>query len=323
VLLTNNPARQGALARCFGAAMALMMAWLPLADIAIARTVPSVAQKPSPVAPMVSEITVQTPRGRIAATITLPKDSQRPPLILILHGYTGDRNETAVGGTPERMFQRVARVLGEKGLATLRFDFINSGHSSGQWRNTTFSGQADDVAAVLDFMTRDPRVDQRRIGLLGYSQGGLVALKVAARQPGIGAVVLWNPVLDPERTYDQLLGARTVQLGYDMYRVNDVGRVVSGSALLPAFMYEVKTTYPIADSLEYPGPILVVGGRRDSIVGPVDAYGALLARIRGARRTAVVMVNGDHGFDHAGSPVNLDEAIGYSAGFFASAFPTK
>jgi dienelactone hydrolase len=310
-------------ARRLGWVVVLATGWLLMVSVAIAQSAANATQSPGPGNLATREKQIPTPRGQIAATMTLPSGSARPPIVLILHGYTGDRNETAVGGTRERMFQRTARMLGENGLATLRFDFINSGQSTGQWRNTTFSGQAADVAAVIDFVMREPAIDGTRIGLLGYSQGGLVALKAAAAQRGIRAVVLWNPVLDPERTYDQLLGARTIQLGYDMYRMNDLRRVVSSSALLPAFMYEVKTTYPIVDGLDYQGPILIVGGRRDAVVGPVDAYGELLVRVRGDLMTRVAMVNGDHGFDHARSPANLDEAIGYTAGFFTTVFAAK
>jgi dienelactone hydrolase len=268
----------------------------------------------------VRDVDIPTQRGRIAGTLTLPEGLPRPPIVLILHGYTGDRNETPVNQTRERMFQRTGRLLGEMGLATLRFDFINSGASAGRWQDTTFSGQALDVGAVLDYVGHDAEVDQQRIGLLGYSQGGLVALKVVARERRVGAVVLWNPVLDPERTYGQLLTPVTVQHGYDMYRDHNLTRIVDASRLEPAFMFEVKTTYPIADGASFAGPMLVVGGRRDNVAGPVDELAGLLARVRGGRRTEIIMVDGDHGFDDARTPVFLDQAIGCSGQFFARVF---
>jgi uncharacterized protein len=269
------------------------------------------------------DLRIATPRGQIVATLTVPEGSPRPPVILILHGYTGNRNETPVGATRERMFQRTARIFGEMGLASLRFDFINSGESTGQWRDTTFSGQEQDVAAMLGFVSREASIDPQRIGLLGYSQGGLVALKTVAKERGVGAVALWNPVLDPERTYDHLLTPQTVQRGYDMYRLHEMARPVAGSALLPGFMYEVKTTYPLVDGVKFSGPILIVGGRRDTVAGPVDALGAMLTRLRGTRSTNVVMVDGDHGFDHTATPAILDEAISASGRFFTRVFQAK
>ncbi len=84
-------------------------------------------------------------------------------------------------------------------------------------------------------------------------------------------------------------------------------------------MYELKTTYPLTDGFGYPGSILIVGGRRDVVAGPVEAYGELPARVRAARQTHIVMVEGDHGK----SPANLDEAIRSSAYFLSSLFATK
>ena len=266
------------------------------------------------------DLAISSPFGAIAATLTTPQGLARPPIVLVLHGYEGNRNETVVAQTGERMFERTARLFAEKGLATLRFDFINSGQSPGRWQDTTFSGQADDVHVVLDHVARMGEIDQRHIGLLGYSQGGLVALKAAAREQRVGAVTLWNPVLDPERTYGHILSASALQRGYDQFRTHDLKRLVAGTRLLPSFMYEVKTTYPLVDGQSFAGPVLVVGGRRDAVAGPVDELAALLARAREGRRTDVIMVDGDHGFNRASTPIVLDQAIGCSAQFFDNVF---
>jgi pimeloyl-ACP methyl ester carboxylesterase len=236
----------------------------------------------------------------------------------MLHGYTGDRNEMPVGRTGERMFQRTARLFAAAGLATLRFDFVNSGQSDGRWEETTFSGQASDVRAVLDHLARLPDVDHRRVALLGFSQGGLVALRTGVQDQRVGTLVLWNPVLDPDRTYSRILGAGTLQDGYDRFRTNRRDSLVGASRLKPAFMYEVKTTHPIADGASFRGPILVVGARGDEIAGPVDLLAGLLAQERTPRPTQIAIVGGGHRFGTGSGPAVLDQVIDCSARFLAA-----
>lgn len=79
------------------------------------------------------DFTVHTEDGRIQGTLAAPDDTEPKALVLMLHGYTGARNEN--GG----MFRRTAHAFAEYGIATLRIDFIGSGQSDGKWADTLFS----------------------------------------------------------------------------------------------------------------------------------------------------------------------------------------
>lgn len=101
------------------------------------------------------------------------------------------------------------------------------------------------------------------MGLLGWSQGGLVASHVANLNPDLDAVVLWSPVTHPYMTYGKLMGAdlvlkasasaaetpftTTTPWGYE-------------TTLKGKFFKEVLTMNPIGAIAHYPGPLLVIQG---------------------------------------------------------------
>ena len=92
------------------------------------------------------------------------------------------------------MYVRLAEALAAAGIGSLRLDFRGCGDSEGDFRNNTFKDQVDDAMLGLRFLEQDPHVETSRIGLLGRSLGGPVAV-VAARQHGaIRSLALWAAV---------------------------------------------------------------------------------------------------------------------------------
>ena len=109
-------------------------------------------------------------------------------------------------------------MLGEAlpagGLALARFDFRGCGESSGREDETTVASRIEDVEAVLALLDAHPRIDARRLGLLGSSLGGFVALFVAARRPGT-PVVTWNaPASLTELANDDLEEGRNLGIPF-------------------------------------------------------------------------------------------------------------
>lgn len=71
----------------------------------------------------------------IKATLETPDGTAAPaPVVLMLHGFTGSRDELPVKDTDEGVFSRTARQLAENGFASLRIDFRGSGESEGAWK---------------------------------------------------------------------------------------------------------------------------------------------------------------------------------------------
>jgi alpha-beta hydrolase superfamily lysophospholipase len=107
----------------------------------------------------------------------------------------------------------LGEALPAAGLALARFDFRGCGESSGREDETTIATRIEDVEAVLALLESHPRLDGR-LGLLGSSLGGFVALFVASRHPGT-PVVTWNaPASLTELANDDLEEGRNLGIPF-------------------------------------------------------------------------------------------------------------
>ncbi len=130
------------------------------------------------------EVSVKVGETELPGLLTLPKNVEKPPVVILVQGSgSSDMNET-LGAAPNRPFEDIARGLAEQGVATLRYNkrtyqYPNSGCDSIQYE------VLDDAAAAAKLLSADGRVDAERIYLLGHSLGGMMAPKITADNPNI------------------------------------------------------------------------------------------------------------------------------------------
>lgn len=264
-------------------------------------------------------VAIETPDGRILGTLAAPADGMPAALALLLHGYTGSRNEIPVAGG-EGMFARTARLFAERGIATLRIDFIGSGKSDGVWADTRFSGQARDAIQAAAALQERFRASDLPLGVLGYSQGGLVALRAAAQRNVFDKLALWNPVMDPMATYQKIFGRETILDGAQRHAEGGDQAVVADTRLRPGFFSELVAADPIADAARMAAPILIVTGQKD----PLVENGATLAsRLQAGRTAATTILDLEAGHDLGAirEPALLDAVIACTAGFLLTDLP--
>jgi hypothetical protein len=121
---------------------------------------------------------------RLHGVLGLPDGSppsQRRAAFLVLHGF-GSNSEG------NNVLQPV-RVLGEFGYVTLRFDMRGCGKSEGEFGRVICFEQVEDLGNALDFLARHPAVDPDRIGVIGSSFGGAVAVYAGGTNPRVAAVI--------------------------------------------------------------------------------------------------------------------------------------
>lgn len=243
-------------------------------------------------------VTIERGEKRIAAILNLPDGPQNPPVVLMMHGFTGGKNEFIIGGTDSGLFAFMADELAGSGIASLRIDFTGSGESSGDWAQTTFSGQIADAVDAFDFLQTLPTVDGGRVGILGYSQGGLVGAHLAAARPEAGAVVLWAPVTNPIATYSTIMGADKVQEGLAAAADSPITADLSWggqTTLNGAFFHELPLMSAAAAIASYGGPLQVMVGSQETIVTPQPIAGnQMLSYHNGPER--LVLLKSDHDF---------------------------
>jgi putative redox protein len=115
---------------------------------------------------------------RLAARLNLPVDDEPIAYALFAHCFTCSKDYKAVN--------TISRALAAEGVAVLRFDFTGLGESEGDFADTNFSSNVDDLVAAADFMAE---TGQGPTILIGHSLGGAAVLKAAARVATARAVV--------------------------------------------------------------------------------------------------------------------------------------
>ena len=136
------------------------------------------------------EVTYQNATGRftLAGTLTMPRTGQpRPAVILITGSGQQDRDETVFGHRP---FLILADYLTRRGIAVLRVDDRGVGGSKGDASQATSEDFARDVLAGVEYLKTRKEIDPKRMGLIGNSEGGVIAPIVATQSSDVAFIVL-------------------------------------------------------------------------------------------------------------------------------------
>lgn len=124
----------------------------------------------------------------MAATISIPEGKGPFPAVLLITGSgPQNRDEEVMGHKP---FAVLADYLTRRGLVVLRADDRGIGKSKGNYATATSADFANDARAGIDFLLTRPEVDRRKIGMIGHSEGGMIAPMVASSRKDISFLVL-------------------------------------------------------------------------------------------------------------------------------------
>lgn len=124
----------------------------------------------------------------LAATFTIPVGQGPFPAVILLTGSgPQDRDESLMGHKP---FLVLSDYLTRKGIAVLRADDRGIGKSTGNFNTATTADFATDAEAGIAFLKTRPEVNPKKIGLVGHSEGGIIAPMVAARNRDVAFIVM-------------------------------------------------------------------------------------------------------------------------------------
>lgn len=144
---------------------------------------------------------------RIDGTLTLPNTKGPHPAVLLITGSGAqDRNETVAGHRP---FLVLSDYLTRRGVAVLRVDDRGLKGSPDDFYKATNEDFASDVSAGVEFLKARKEINPKQIGLIGHSEGGLVAPMVAAKSKDVAFIVL---LAAPALPGDQFLKLQTTSL---------------------------------------------------------------------------------------------------------------
>lgn len=140
--------------------------------------------------PTDADVSIPANGFNLAGTLTAPGGVARRlhhPAVVLVGGAPPADRDRMIDGVP--IFAQLAKGLADSGTLVLRYDRRGGGQSGGRTETARLSDYADDAIAAVRWLSKRDDVDDRRIVVAGYSEGGAVALIAGARDRSIRGVV--------------------------------------------------------------------------------------------------------------------------------------
>lgn len=207
------------------------------------------------------EYKVHGPQGGLAMEVTLPEgfneDTDKCPMVILMHGIFSSKNIVPIPA--------LARALAKEGIASICFDFGGHWKSEGQMQEMTVGKEIEDALAMWEYAESLPYVSH--IGLLGHSQGGVVASMtagiLASRGESPAALVLIAPgsVIQDACKGGRFFGAE--------FNPADPPEYVKCFGVMKLGREYILTTQELdiyGTAKAYTGPVRLIHGSKDTIV---------------------------------------------------------
>lgn len=211
---------------------------------------------------MVKELRVKIKNTRglqLAGVLHVPTGKAKCPAVIILHGFTGYKEEEHIVD--------LARELSGRGFVVIRFDASGSGESEGTMKDDyRMTNYLADIDAVYDVIRQHPRVDAHRIGIWGHSMGAMLAIIWGSKHPELKAICSVSPPIQMGTT-DWL-----AQFLDDWKRTGWFTKVSSsgrGVSRVPwAFMEDAGNYNTLSYVGDLRSPLLIILGLAEDTVPP-------------------------------------------------------
>ena len=124
----------------------------------------------------------------LAGTLTLPNRKGKHPVVILISGSGAqDRDESFMGHKP---FLVLSDYLTKQGIGVLRFDDRGHGESTGDFGSATTADFSKDVLSAIEYLKTRNDIDSKSIGLIGHSEGGIIAPLAANQTKNVAFIVL-------------------------------------------------------------------------------------------------------------------------------------
>jgi alpha-beta hydrolase superfamily lysophospholipase len=128
----------------------------------------------------------------LAGTLYIPEKAKSAPAVVVFHAASSPSRD-------EALYDHLKQMLPPLGIAVFVYDRRGTGSSGGSAKGNAFELLAADGIEAAKMLARDPRIDSRRIGFWGLSQGGWLSLLAASRyKPTAFAVAISAPMVAPD-----------------------------------------------------------------------------------------------------------------------------
>lgn len=202
-------------------------------------------------------------RISLAGTLSVPAGEGPFPAVVLVSGTGHNTRDEIVSG--HQVFLVLADALNRAGVAVLRYDKRGVGSSGGDFAAATTAGFASDADAAVAWLRRQPGIDSNRVGVLGHSEGGVIAPMVAVRDPHVAFVVtIAGPAIRGDHLF-VLQSAMTAKA----YGAPD--EYIARRKLFDQRLYDAIIAAPSAQAARERADTLVAQGVKDKVVDPNEA----------------------------------------------------
>lgn len=247
----------------------------------------------------IEQTDVEFPSRDVTLTgiLTVPQtDAERYPTVILTHGFMGDTSDT----------DNLAEYLGKHGIVALQINLMGSGTSGGNYVDSDFTTQPDDILNALAYAKTLDVVDTNNLFLAGKSQGGFDSGLAALQcEDEINAICLWFPAFCiPDNFRDGKVMTKT-------FDVNDIpdsiemkpGYFVGKGMIEQAMDMHIEDIFPA-----FQKDVLIIHGEKDFVVDV--SYSQQMAALY-PHATLTIMPEGNHGFQGQ----NELDALAYTYAF--------
>lgn len=301
-------------------------------------------QAPVPPFPYLEEeVTYTNPTSglTLAGTLTFPETTGPHPAVLLISGSGSQDRDSALLG--HRPFAVIADYLTRRDIAVLRVDDRGVGGSERGPNDVTSEDFATDVVAGVAYLRARSEIDPDRVGLIGHSEGGMIAPMVAAKDPKLAGIVLLagpgipgkqllvsqarallqakgmpegmveTAVAQQEQTMTAVEKAETVEQAREgvlaVVGDNEMTRKAVEAQIVPWTLYFVKhNPAPILERVQC--PVLALGGTLDTQVVASENLPAIESALRKGGNEDVT-VQALEGLNHLFQPAKTGDPSEY------------
>jgi pimeloyl-ACP methyl ester carboxylesterase len=227
-------------------------------------------------------------RQTLVGILHEPDRSEAASAVILCHGMESNKESAKLVA--------MSRELAAKGILALRFDFSGSGESEGKFEEMTYSGEVEDLRAAYEVVMK---YRPKKIGVLGSSMGGTVALLFAAEEQNVAALVTIAAPVHPERFSERLSTPEDTEQWRAQGFIEYHGRRLNVSLLHDLEVLDVPKA-----ARKISCPVLVIHGDKDDIV-PVEEGHELFAELAAPKRLCIIEGSGHR----LTEPAHLQKAL--------------
>lgn len=216
-------------------------------------------------------LTFRNERGRqLMGILHLPKQ-EKPPLVIMCHGFDGTKTD--------KKFVELGRVLQQEGIAAFRFDFEGCGDSEGKFEEMTTEKEVLDLNSALSTILKRVDLDSGNMALVGHSLGTVVATSFIKKfRVPVTTMVFWNQAFNQRELF------KIWHTKEEVEKWNKTGFLIKGSKKMGSeYLDENKNkdwSSLLSEILEI--PILLIHGEKDEDV-PLEFSKKLAANYKNIR----------------------------------------